>query len=176
MKKSVLIPYDRYLYYQKAAKTPIDIPTEDTASSPDIVEERDRTTEKPVSKLSADVIIAHLPKRNKSKAEALIKVVDQHPVLTWNERGELVVDGNPVPYSHISDLLHDALNNTKHEAVGCRLFYKHLENIPQSLINNPNRKKLLRGGGGSNRQLPPIGTPNTEPKPIPDWKLLWKST
>ena len=186
MKKSVLIPYERYLYYQKATQAP-GIPSTDVTESDTSGKEHDPpgspasvvaldhdSTAQPQLKLNKDIIIAHLPKRNKSKAEALLNILDQHPVLGWNERGELLVNKTPVPYSHISDLLHDALNHTKHEAVGCRLFYKHLGSIPQSLINNPSRKALLWGGRGV--QLPPIGTPNTEPIPLQDWKVLWKST
>lgn len=170
MKKSVLIPYERYqqLLQNNSPPTTAQIQTtepEQLESSEQILNES--TTAR---RLDPSVLIACLPKRNRSKAQQLIGYIEKHPILDWNQEGNLAVEQSLVPYSHIVDLLHDALNPTRHEPVGYEAFYKHLKHVPRSLINNPRRKSHLGSG-----QLPPPGIPVTEPKPLNVWKTSWKS-
>lgn len=170
MKKCVLIPHDRYMYYKSLAKEQ----TEPAPSTADVAPVDETIDERPIeaidSKLKPEIIIAQLPRRNKSKAKALLQYLQSHKALDWNQRGELEINKTRVPYSHITDIIHDALNNTKYKPVGCDEFYSHLGCIPKSLITNPARKTLL--GGAS---LPPPGIPESTPKQFDDWKSLWQS-
>ena len=174
MKKNVLIPYDRYVYYQSLAKEPRE--EENTVTEP-INTGTPPAVPTPVAaaaatqpKLKPEIIIAQLPKRNKSKARSLLSFLEQNNAIDWNQRGELLIENESVPYSHITDLLHDALNNTKYKPVGCEQFYSNLGHVPLSLITNPARKQIV---GGST--LPPPGVPDTEAKSLDSWKLLWQS-
>ena len=172
MKKSVLIPHERYVFYQNAIKPQNDQNVNEDSQALTQHEHSEQTAPSPniIPKLKQEIIVAHLPKRNKSKAHTLLQIIDAHPNLDWNERGELLVRKSVVPFSHISDLLQDALNNTKYEPVGCHQFYSNLTNVPLSLINNPKRKVLVGNG-----QLPPPGLPDTQPAPISNWRQLWEN-
>ena len=165
MKKSVVLPYERYQQLLQNKTVP-EVGAENSQSGPE--PSQASVLESP--KLNTSVIIACLPKRNRSKAQQLLEYIEKHPKLDWNNQGNLLVDSNLVEYSHIVDLLHDALNPTKHEPVGREVFYKQLEHVPRSLINNPKRKSLTGGG-----DLPPPGLPATEPKSLNIWKSRWKS-
>ena len=111
-------------------------------------------------------------KRDRSKATALLNVVEQNPNLDWNTRGEVLVKDSVIPFSHISDLVRDALHNSRYEPVGCNEFYSTLDNVPLSLISNPNRRILI----GGKTLLPPPGIPDKKPVPLNNWTQLWKST
>ena len=172
MKKCVLIPHDRYMYYKSLAKEQTE-PVSTTIAT-DVVPVDEAINERPIeatdSKLKPEIILAQLPRRNKSKAKALLQYLQSHKTLDWNQRGELEINKTPVPYSHITDIIHDALNNTKYKPVGCDEFYSHLGCVPKSLITNPARKPLVGGA-----PLPPPGVPENAPKQFDDWKSLWQS-
>ena len=173
MKKNVLIPYDRYVYYPSLAKEPREAEntvTETINTDTPAVPTPVAAPVAPTLKLKPEVIIAQLPKRNKSKARSLLNFLEQNKTLDWNQRGELLIDSESVPFSHITDLLHDALNNTKYKPVGYEQFYSNLGHVPLSLITNPARKQIV---GGS--VLPPPGVPDTEAKALDSWKWLWQS-
>ena len=182
MKKSVLIPFDRYQYLLNQQKSSddkasperddIDV-SSNTPTSTQTLQQSPQTRFEchQSDKLDADIIRAYLPSRNRGKATALLKAIENHPHINWNDKGELLIKEKAISGSHICDILHDALNNTKHEPVGCRQFYRHLTNVPQSLITNPNRRSMI---GGENT-LPPPGLPNLEPKPFNPWRTLWKA-
>lgn len=176
LKKSVLIPFDRYQYYQSLVNGTNDVgilPLENGNEQAPLKQDYTTTTtsEQVNAKLKPELILTHLPKRNKARAQSLLSIIDSHPSLDWNARGELLINKQPVEYSHITDLLHDALNNTKYKPVGCDQFYEHLGNVPTSLITNPIRKQLLGG-----KRLPPPGTPAASTtKSLNDWSVLWQS-
>ena len=181
MKKSVVLPYERYqeLIQNSETKSLPVTSTEPIAASetsPVVTQSEPGpvggiTTAAPATseRLSANVIVACLPKKNRTKAQRLLDYITAHPQLDWNRDGNLTVKGSPVQYSHIVDLLHDALNNTKRNPVGYDTFYKSLEGIPHTLISNPRRKSLVGG------RLPPPGLPATKPKPLNVWRAEWKA-
>lgn len=172
MKKSVVLPYDRYQQLIQNKKEP-PVETSVNLELAQAIEPPHTTTLKsPLSKekLSSSVIIACLPKKSRNKAQQLLDYIEKYSKLDWNQTGNLVVEDKPVEFSHIVDLLHDALNQTKNQPVGHETFYRELEHVPLSLINNFQRRSLI-GGGGS---LPPPGLPATEPKPLNIWKANWK--
>lgn len=169
MKKSVLLPYERYELLIKGNQAVASHDMLNTSvDSPPSIEHKEPIK----NKLGLDKVLSYLPKRNISKARALLNSIEHNGRLEWNENGELLVSGKVIPKTHIADLIHDALNCTKHEPVGCLEFYKNLDNVPRSLITNPRRKALI--GGGFVPSLPPPGIPTTKPKPLNSWKTLWK--
>ena len=104
MKKNVLIPYDRYVYYQSLAKEPRE--AENTVTEPINTDTSAVPTPvaapvAPALKLKPEIIIAQLPKRNKSKARSLLNFLEQNKTLDWNQRGELLIDSESVPFSHM---------------------------------------------------------------------------
>ena len=174
MKKSVLIPFERYLHYKSLVNnnTPPETQKEDESVKNehhvvDTTEDKPQTNQE---KLGFEVILSHLPKRDRSKALSLLNVVEQNPKLDWNNRGELLVNNSSIPYSHISDLIRDALHNSRFEPVACKEFYSNLDNAPLSLVSNPNRRILIGG-----KVLPPPGIPDKKPVPLNNWSGLWKS-
>ena len=160
------------MYYKSLAKEQTEpVPSTAATEAVPVVETIDEPSIESIdSRLKPEIIIAQLPRRNKAKAKALLQYLHSHKTLDWNQRGELEINKTAVPYSHITDIIHDALNNTKYKPVGCDEFYSHLGCVPKSLITNPARKTLL--GGAS---LPPPGVPESTPKQFDDWKLLWQS-
>ena len=131
------------------------------------------------NRLHSDIIIACLPKGNRLKAKRLLEFISQQRALDWNRDGNLIVDGQTIHLSHIVDLLHDALNPTKHDPIGADVFYSHLAGIPLSFINNPRRRSSLAGEGRRRQRrkdafLPPPGLPDGKPKALNAWKAQWK--
>lgn len=180
MKKSVLLPYERYQQLLQNSGISQNVAA---TISPDVTENATPTLppqasaepivhnslETVATKLNADVIVACLPKRNRFKAKRLLDYIEKHSNLDWNKQGNLTVENQPIEYSHIVDLLHDALTATRHDPTGHVSFYNNLSGIPQSLINNPRRKSLIGG------RLPPPGLPPSEPKALNVWKTNWKA-
>ena len=180
MKKSILIPYDRYLYYKRLQDTSKDKQIKEAEQhtseqqNPELEAENEHVTDyspTQTDKLRPEIVVSLLPKRNRSKALALLNFIDRHPVLDWNTKGELLLHNNPIPFSHITDLTHDAINNTRsYDPVGCNEFYANIGHVPVSLITNP-RRRLMIGG----KSLPPPGIPDKDPVPLNTWKGLWKN-
>lgn len=161
MKKSVVLPFERY--QQLLHKSP----NTTTLESSSTIEES--PIEPPAcDRLSTAVILTCLPKRNRLKGQRLLDFIANDTNLDWNKDGNLLVNNQPIEYSHIVDLLHDALNPTRHNPVGYDAFYNNLGRVPVSLLNNPRRKSMIGG------RLPPPGIPATEPIPLNIWKAKWK--
>lgn len=184
-KKCVLVPYEKY---QRLMKTPKAL---ELTSVDRIQEEEEEEEAGPVepARLEEEQILEHFPKNLKGKAKILLNTIKQNNSLDWNLKGELVVNDEAVQHSHIADLVKDALVTYKHfEPVGLQVFYSHLNNIPLSLIRNPQRRLLLQKGTGTPPPQPPPppppGLPNKrkainileKPKKrskADTWKQLW---
>lgn len=180
-RKMVVIPFEKYerLLKQKPQTD------QSREATPQI------TIEEPVevnSSLPTPDIISSLPSNIKKRGERLLTALNG--VLKWNEKGEIIIDGEVIPFTHITDLIKDALTSLKtFDPSGSREFYRLIKssNVPLSLIANPTRRKELTGGGDSEpeslkRKLdhpPPPGIPDKKPKPLPtkksSWKSLWKT-
>ena len=67
--------------------------------------------------------------------------MEKNDSLDWNTSGELIANGKVIPYSHITNLIKDAIVEHKY-------FYPvgigELVNVPLTLIQNPERKRLLQ--------------------------------
>ena len=79
----------------------------------------------------------------KSRAEALLAhLKERGDVITWDDMGQVLVDGVLIPKSNISDLVSDAMRSRKHfNPIGVREFYNVLNkiNVPKDLVRNERR-------------------------------------
>ena len=93
--------------------------------------------------LSVEIIVRGIPKTMKTRAEALLAHLKKRgDVITWDDMGQVLLDGVLIPKSSISDLVSDAMRSRKHfNPVGVREFYNVLNkiNVPKDLVRNERR-------------------------------------
>ena len=127
----VLIPEERLLRYEERDK-----------QKPEIM--YGGGEEEPLEDaLSVEMIVRGIPKTMKTRAEALLAhLKERGDVITWDDMGQVLVDGVLIPKSNISDLVSDAMRSRKHfNPVGVREFYNVLNkiNVPKDLVRNERR-------------------------------------
>ena len=133
MKRMVLIPEERLLRYEERDKQ---------RGEQDIMYSGGEKEEETDS-LLVEMIVRGIPKTMKSRAEALLAhLKERGDVITWDDMGQVLVDGVLIPKSNISDLVSDAMRSRKHfNPVGVREFYNVLNklNVPKNLVRNERR-------------------------------------
>ena len=140
MKRMVLIPEERLLRYEERDKQRPEnrdgIMYGGGEDSKDSKETREDS-------LSVEMIVRGIPKTMKTRAEALLAhVKERGDVITWDDMGQVLLDGVLIPKSNISDLVSDAMRSRKHfNPVGVREFYNVLNkiNVPKDLVRNERR-------------------------------------
>ena len=134
MKRMVLIPEERLLRYEERDKQ---------RGEQDIMYGGREKEEEETDSLSVEMIVRGIPKTMKSRAEALLAhLKERGDVITWDDMGQVLVDGVLIPKSNISDLVSDAMRSRKHfNPVGVREFYNVLSkvNVPKDLVRNERR-------------------------------------
>ena len=142
MKRMVLIPEERLLRYeerdkQRAENTYNDLPEGIMYGGG---EDSEETLE---DSLSTEMIVRGIPKTMKTRAQALLAhLKEREDVITWDDMGQVLLNGVLIPKSNISDLISDAMRSRKHfNPVGVREFYNVLNeiNIPKDLVRNERR-------------------------------------
>ena len=132
----VLIPEERLLRYEERDKQK----PENEIMYGGGEEEEEEPQE---DALSVEMIIRGIPKTMKTRAEALLAhLKERGDVITWDDMGQVLVDGVLIPKSNISDLVSDAMRSRKHfNPVGVREFYNVLNkiNVPKDLVRNERR-------------------------------------
>ena len=132
MKRMVLIPEERLLRYEERDK-----------QRPENGMMYGGGEEPQEDALSVEMIVRGIPKTMKTRAEALLAhLKERGDVITWDDMGQVLVDGVLIPKSNISDLVSDAMRSRKHfNSVGVREFYNVLNkiNIPKDLVRNERR-------------------------------------
>lgn len=111
------------------------------------------TQEKIIKTLAPEKILASIPKNVKHKASAILDHIMDSDTISWNEKGEIIIDGACVENSHITDLVKSSLYTYKNlNPKGFNQFHLALQksNIPQSLIQQ----------GSGILPIPPPGIPN----------------
>ena len=140
MKRMVLIPEERLLRYEERDK-------QRAEHADDIMygggEEEEEEEEEETDSLPVEMIVRGIPKTMKSRAEALLAhLKERGDVITWDDMGQVLLDGVLIPKSNISDLVSDAMRSRKHfNPVGVREFYTVLNkiNVPKDLVGNERR-------------------------------------
>ena len=137
MKRMVLIPEERLLRYEERDKQR---PENRMMYGGGEEEEEEEPQE---DALSVEMIVRGIPKTMKTRAEALLAhLKERGDVITWDDMGQVLVDGVLIPKSNISDLVSDAMRSRKHfNPVGVREFYNVLNkiNVPKDLVRNERR-------------------------------------
>ena len=127
----VLIPEERLLRYEERDKQKPEIMYGEGEEEPQ------------EDSLSVEMIVRGIPKTMKTRAEALLAhLKERGDVITWDDMGQVLVDGVLIPKSNISDLVSDAMRSRKHfNPVGVREFYNVLNkiNVPKDLVRNERR-------------------------------------
>ena len=140
MKRMVLIPEERLLRYEERDKQ-----RAENRDLPEGImygggEDSEETQE---DSLSVEMIVRGIPKTMKTRAEALLAhLKEREDVITWDDMGQVLLNGVLIPKSNISDLVSDAMRPCKHfNPVGVREFYNVLNkiNIPKDLVRNERR-------------------------------------
>ena len=135
MKRMVLIPEERLLRYEERDK-------QRTENRDGIMYGRGEDSEETDS-LSVEMIVCGIPKTMKTRAEALLAhLKERGDVITWDDMGQVLLNGVLIPKSNISDLVSDAMRSRKHfNPVGVREFYNVLNkiNVPKDLVRNERR-------------------------------------
>ena len=130
----VLIPEERLLRYEERDKQ---------RGEQDIMYGGGEKEEEETDSLSVEMIVRGIPKTMKSRAEALLAhLKEREDVITWDDMGQVLVDGVLIPKSNISDLVSDAMRSRKHfNPIGVREFYNVLNkiNVPKDLVRNERR-------------------------------------
>ena len=136
MKRMVLIPEERLLRYEERDKQRVE-------HRDDIMYSGGEEEEEETDSLSVEMIVRGIPKTMKSRAEALLAhLKERGDVITWDDMGQVLLDGVLIPKSNISDLVSDAMRSRKHfNPVGVREFYNVLNkiNVPKDLVRNEKR-------------------------------------
>ena len=102
-------------------------------------------------------IVETAPKLYKKQAHLLVERIKQDPSMSWNSRGELVVEGAPVPNSNVVDLVNDMLRRRKSvNPVGWQTFARQLRksNVPQDLVRNVDRWAFMQQESAPTSQQP----------------------
>ena len=93
--------------------------------------------------LANEMIVRSIPKTMKKRAEALLAhLKEREDIITWDDMGQVLLNGVLIPKSNITDLVSDAMRSRKHfNPVGVREFYKVLKeiNIPKDIVRNERR-------------------------------------
>ena len=135
MKRMVLIPEERLLRYEERDKQ--------RAENRDGIMYGGGEEEPQEDSLSVEMIVRGIPKTMKTRAEALLAhLKERGDVITWDDMGQVLLDGVLIPKSNISDLISDAMRPRKHfNPVGVREFYNVLGkiNVPKDLVRNERR-------------------------------------
>ena len=93
--------------------------------------------------LTPEMIVRGIPKTLKTRALALLaRLKEREDVITWDNVGQVVLNGSFIPKSNISDLISDAMRPRKHfNPIGVRKLHDMLNeiNIPKDLVRNDKR-------------------------------------
>ena len=93
-------------------------------------------------------IIDSVPKTMQNRAKLLIqKLKDHSDVISWNDNGQLDLDGSTIPNSSIVDLVNDVMRkrkgfNPEHSSTFVKALAKI--NVPEDYVRNPDRIDSIR--------------------------------
>ena len=105
------------------------------------------TSSTPSLRMREDVLHV-IPKTLKVKASALLDRISNAVGINWNDKGELMVNDQPIKGSHIVDLVDDIVRTRKRKPPrGWREFADALAdlNLPAALIGNTDRWNYMHG-------------------------------
>ena len=120
-------------------------------------------------KLSDADVIGHLPVTLRPKSATLLKRLKARPyVFSWDESGQVKVDGKEIPDSNISDLVSDAMRARRNfNPKGAQEFFRGLSKIsvPKDIARNTERWKQVQMRSPSGVEEVVFKTPQQRPPP-----------
>ena len=169
---------NRYQTYVKKDRQPAQIQL--VSSKPPSTAVADKDTEKSEKEVDVekkdggkgmdhveDEILDSVPKSMYNRAKALVKKMKMsNGELSYNNRGELIVRGEPIRNSNIVDLINDVLRRRKHfNPQGWQHFAQGLADIntPIGILGHPDRQNYVQQYMSGNI---PEETPMQERAPI----------
>ncbi len=153
MKRMVLIPEEKLLQYEQQQKSVVSHDVRDMQYGEKEHDVQDNLGEER-KELSDDIIVRGIPKTMRTRAIALLERLKARPdVISWDDMGQVKIDGVFVPKSNISDLVSSAMRSRKYfEPVASQEFFNVLSNInvPKDLVRNEEGwKKVTQKGKGN---------------------------
>ncbi|XP_071111249.1 uncharacterized protein [Haliotis cracherodii] len=121
------------------------------------------TTGRPAPQQVRDEVVMSVPKAKSSKAMNLMTRIQNNPDLSWTPEGILTIEGEPVPGTHMVDLINNLVRHrkTKEGPGGWTILSHHLANshVPHEIIGNPQRWQWMQKQ--QQQQHHPHATPET---------------
>ena len=109
-----------------------------------------------MTRLPDATIVEHIPQNIRSRATALLTRLKARPdVISWDDSGEVKLEGETILQSNISDLISDAVRGRKNfDRTGAKEFFRILSkmNVPRDLVRNEGRWKKLGNTSDSVRK------------------------
>ncbi len=155
MKRMVLIPEEKLLQYeQQQQKSDVLHGAQSEQYGGGEREEKEERRE-----LSDDIIVRGIPKTMRTRAIALLERLKARPdVISWDDMGQVKIDGVLIPKSNISDLVSSAMRSRKYfDPVGSQEFFNVLSsiNVPKDLVRNEEglRRVAQKGKGWGDQRF-----------------------
>ena len=143
MKKFILIPYEKYARLFSPSEERLK-PSERSERS----ERSEPADAKKENKLSDQDILSLLPEKLRDKGKQFLHFLKTEPSIDWDEKGRVIIDGNILNFSHITDFLKDTLQPGKpiEPVEHLESWYAKLSNsVPLSLVHAQRRPYVIKG-------------------------------
>lgn len=130
--------------------------------------EQEKVQHKPIS-------IDLFPKQFQTRARHLLQHIEKEPTLGWNDKGEVLVRGQPITNSHVVDIVSDLVNpkrkySTSPEGIDGVVRLLRESNVPMSLIGNKDRfKDQSNSFDATSTPLTPVKASKRSKKPSQRW-------
>lgn len=157
MKKMVLLPYERYqrLLSKDEPHTTEQVPVTSLHAEEALDTTDSATNSNFGTSKYEEALILRFPKSMQNRVRSVLEYIQPH--VTWNDKGEVSIQGRNIPGSNIVDLLKVHLKDYKEfHPVGRDAFRTVLYelNVPMSLLAPSARQQ-----SGSGKLPPPPGIP-----------------
>ena len=134
MKKLILIPYEKYARLFS--------PSEERLERSERLEPMDTKKE---NKLSDQDILSLLPEKLRDKGKQFLHFLKTEPSIDWDKKGRVIIDGNILNFSHITDFLKDTLQPGKPVEHLESWYAKLSDSVPLSLVHAQRRPYVIKG-------------------------------
>jgi hypothetical protein len=118
--------------------------------------------------LPDSMIVDNIPKQMRQRATSILNRLKTRPdMISWDETGQVKLDGVQIPKSNISDLIGDAVRSRKKfNPSGAKEFFRVLSkmNMPKDLVRNDQRWKQAQLDSSSGEEEILYHSPS---KPMP---------
>ena len=164
MKKFILIPHEKYVRLFS--------PSEERSEPSERLERSEPANAKKENKLSDQDILSLLPEKLGDRGKQFLHFLKTEPSIDWDEKGRVIIDGNILNFSHITDFLKDTLQPGKpiEPVEHLESWYAKLSNsVPLSLVHAQRRPYVIKGrdlekkGFGNRAEINSRDHPSQEP-------------